>query len=88
MKLLIVSHTPHYWRSGELVGWGPTIREIDQLASLFKQVFTWLALHNEAPRKRSRLLLCARASGACDASWRPGIAKQVVSPTATPLLLI
>jgi glycosyltransferase involved in cell wall biosynthesis len=38
MKLLIVSHTPHYWRDGRLVGWGPTVREIDHLATLFDEV--------------------------------------------------
>lgn len=49
MKLLIVSHTPHYWRRGELVGWGPTIREVDQLASIFKEVVHLAPLHREAP---------------------------------------
>lgn len=38
MKLLIISHTPHYRDNGVLKGWGPTVREIDYLAQLFEQV--------------------------------------------------
>jgi glycosyltransferase involved in cell wall biosynthesis len=38
MNLLIVSHTPHYWREGEVVGWGATLREIDQLGEMFDNV--------------------------------------------------
>ncbi|HSN25735.1 MAG TPA: glycosyltransferase [Kofleriaceae bacterium] len=37
-RLLVVSHTPHYIRDGVLVGWGPTVRELDQLATRFEQV--------------------------------------------------
>lgn len=38
MKLVIVSATPHHIVDGHVVGWGPTIREIDYLARLFDQV--------------------------------------------------
>ena len=38
MRLLIVSHTPHYRAAGHLVGWGPTVRELDTLAELFDEV--------------------------------------------------
>lgn len=38
MRLVIVSHTPHYRRGREVVGWAPTIREISQLASRFTSV--------------------------------------------------
>jgi glycosyltransferase involved in cell wall biosynthesis len=38
MRLLVVSHTPHYRRDERLVGWGPTVREIDRLATLFDEV--------------------------------------------------
>ncbi|MCU0485615.1 MAG: hypothetical protein MUC85_05830, partial [Anaerolineales bacterium] len=38
MKLLVVSHTPHYIQDGNPVGWAPTIREIDQLAQVFDSV--------------------------------------------------
>lgn len=45
MRLLIVSHTPHYRRGGELAGWGPTVREIDALAGLFDSVVHVAPLH-------------------------------------------
>ena len=38
MRLLIVSHTPHYRAAGQLVGWGPTVRELDHLVELFDEV--------------------------------------------------
>lgn len=38
MRLLIVSHTEHYRRGDTMVGWGPTVREIDQLTSLFEEI--------------------------------------------------
>lgn len=38
MRLLIVSHTPHYRKGDTLVGWGPTIREIDHLTQIFDKV--------------------------------------------------
>lgn len=47
MKLLIVSHTPHYLQAGLPAGWGPTVREIDHLASLFDEITHLAPLHNE-----------------------------------------
>jgi glycosyltransferase involved in cell wall biosynthesis len=47
MRLLIISHTPHYLRQGEIVGWGATIREIDHLATLFESVVHLAPLHSE-----------------------------------------
>ncbi|MBP6016370.1 MAG: glycosyltransferase family 4 protein [Candidatus Promineofilum sp.] len=38
MRLLIISHTPHYHAAEGVVGWGPTVRELDYLAALFDQV--------------------------------------------------
>lgn len=38
MKLLIISHTPHYRKEDQVVGWGSTIREIDHLARIFTDV--------------------------------------------------
>lgn len=35
MRLLIISAMPHYSKEGTIVGWGPTVREIDRLAELF-----------------------------------------------------
>lgn len=38
MRLLIVSHTPHYHAGDQIVGWGPTVRELGYLAALFDSV--------------------------------------------------
>lgn len=47
MNLLIISHTPHYKNGNQIVGWGPTVREIDQLAKLFQQVTHLAVLYDE-----------------------------------------
>lgn len=39
MKLVIISHTSHYISKEKIVGWGPTIREINKLAELFEEVY-------------------------------------------------
>lgn len=50
MKLLVVSHTPHFLRGGELVGFGPTVRELSHLARLFSSVVHLAPLYSgEAP---------------------------------------
>lgn len=46
-RLVIISHTEHYTREGQIVGWGPTIREIDYLSSLFDTVAHIAPLHTE-----------------------------------------
>lgn len=38
MNLLIISHTEHALVEGKYVGWGPTVREVDQLAKIFTKV--------------------------------------------------
>jgi phosphatidylinositol alpha-1,6-mannosyltransferase len=43
--LLVVSHTAHYAQNGEVRGWGPTVREIDRLASLFDELVHVAPLH-------------------------------------------
>lgn len=48
MRLLVISHTPHYRRAEEIVGWGPTIRELDHLASRFERVRHVACLHSDA----------------------------------------
>ena len=48
MRLLIVSHTPHYRAAGHLVGWGPTVRELDYLAELFDEVVHIAPVYGEA----------------------------------------
>ncbi|MEE4176614.1 MAG: glycosyltransferase [Bacteroides sp.] len=49
MKLLIISHTPHYEQGEQIVGWGSTVREIDQLATLFDQIVHLAPLHPGPP---------------------------------------
>lgn len=47
MKLLIISHTEHYTDSnGVIVGWGPTLTEINYLATIFDDIYH-IATHLE-----------------------------------------
>lgn len=40
MKLAIISHTEHYERDdGTIVGWGPTVTEINHLAEVFEEIW-------------------------------------------------
>ena len=45
MRLLVVSHTPHHRAGDRLVGWGPTVREIDHLAGLFDELVHVAPVH-------------------------------------------
>jgi len=54
MKVAIISHTEHYKRDGQLVGWGPTIREINHLARVFEEVWH-LAVLRDTPAPPSAL---------------------------------
>ena len=65
MRLLIISHTPHYRRDGAAVGWGPTVRELDYLAELFDDV-THVAPVYAEPAPASAL-----AYGAANVHLRP-----------------
>ena len=47
MKLLIISHTLHYYRNNELVGWSPTIMEINHLLNVFDEIYHIAVLSNE-----------------------------------------
>ena len=49
MRLLIVSHTPHYRRDGRIVGWGPTVRELDYLAEMFAEIVHVAPVYDEPP---------------------------------------
>ncbi|MGH2361383.1 MAG: hypothetical protein ACRDGM_12690, partial [bacterium] len=50
MKLLIISNMAHYRLDGRIVGWGPAVQEIDQLATIFDEVRHVACLHEgEAP---------------------------------------
>lgn len=59
MRLLIVSHTPHYQHGSAIQGWGPTIRELDHLASLFAEVVHLAPLH-PGPAPASSLAYTAK----------------------------
>ncbi len=48
-RLLILSHTPHYRSAGRVVGWGPTISEINHLATLFAGIVHIAPLHGGTP---------------------------------------
>ena len=50
MKLAIISHTEHYKTdAGEIVGWGPTISEINHLLDVFDVIYHVAMLHQENP---------------------------------------
>jgi glycosyltransferase involved in cell wall biosynthesis len=49
IRLLVVSHTPHYYQGGRIVGWGATVRELDYLAHSFHEVVHVAPLHYEKP---------------------------------------
>ena len=50
MKLAIISHTEHYIGSdGCIVGWGPTVREINHLAPHFEKIYHVACLHKGVP---------------------------------------
>lgn len=51
-KLLIISHTHHYLNSsGKIVGWGPTVAEINYLVSFFDEIYHLATFHDgDAPK--------------------------------------
>ena len=91
MRLLIVSHTPHYYSAEGVVGWGPTVRELDYLAALFDEVTHVAvgypgqppasALSYAAPNLRVRLV--APAGGD---SWRDKLGILTAYPTYARVL--
>lgn len=54
MKLLIVSNMAHYLAGGCVSGWGPAVREIDQLAAAFDEVRHLAMLHPGPPPPTAR----------------------------------
>ena len=47
MKLAIISHTEHYkTQNGELVGWGPTVNEINHLLEVFDEIYHVAMFHD------------------------------------------
>lgn len=65
MKLLIVSNMPHYVKRDEIFGWGPTVEELNHLATLFEAVSHIAPVYDETisesslPYKTSNLDLIA-----------------------------
>ncbi len=54
MILAIISHTAHYKTAdGDIVGWGPTVAEINHLIPAFEKIYHCAFLHEEAPPKSS-----------------------------------
>ncbi len=50
MKLVIISHTEHYKSiDGTIVGWGPTISEINHLIEIFDEIIHVAMLHTGVP---------------------------------------
>lgn len=50
MKLAIISHTEHYRQpDGTIVGWGPTISELNHLAQDFEEIYHIAFLHPGPP---------------------------------------
>lgn len=50
MKLAIISHTEHYLdKDGSVAGWGPTVREINYLATHFDKIYHVACLHEGTP---------------------------------------
>lgn len=48
MKLAIISHTLHYKKpNGDIVGWGPTITEINHLMAIFDEIYHVAVLSEE-----------------------------------------
>jgi glycosyltransferase involved in cell wall biosynthesis len=45
VHLLVIGHTAHYLHKGEIVGWGPTVKEINWLARVFERVIHVACFH-------------------------------------------
>jgi len=48
LRLAIISHTEHFLRDGQVVGWSPTVTEINHLANDFDEIWHLAVLHQEA----------------------------------------
>jgi glycosyltransferase involved in cell wall biosynthesis len=60
VKLVVVSHTPHYRSATGTVGWGPTVREFDHLAELFREVVHIAPLYEVAAPESAMAYMSAR----------------------------
>lgn len=48
-KLVVISHTEHYYKDGEIVGYEPTINEINYLADFWDEVLHVACLYDTEP---------------------------------------
>jgi len=71
---VVVSHTPHYRGAGDVVGWGPTVRELDALASLTDELVHIAPLHDGSP------------TNACESYRAENVRFVPVSPAGGPQL--
>lgn len=53
MRLLVISHTPHYQSQDGISGWGSTVRELDRLAELFDEIVHLAPVYEEDPPESS-----------------------------------
>jgi len=87
-RLAVVSHTPHHRTADGLVGWGPTVTELDHLATLFDEVVHVAPVH-DGPPPASALAYAApnlRVEPA-PAAGGDGLRAKVVLALSTPGLL-
>ena len=84
MKILVVSHTPHYLKDGQAFGWGPTVREIDALATIAAELVHVAPMHNEpapdcalAYRMRNVRLHPVPASGGATLTAKFGVGRAL-----------
>lgn len=54
MRLVVISHTPHHRDGAQIVGWGPTIVELDHLATRFDVVRHVACLYDGPAPKNAR----------------------------------
>jgi glycosyltransferase involved in cell wall biosynthesis len=53
LNLLIISHTEHYLKDNEVVGWGPTVSEINNLSKIFKSIYHIAVLNDKKKPPKS-----------------------------------
>ena len=54
MDLVIISNMAHYNKDGRILGWGPTVEEIDYLAKKYNKVLHICCLHKGGAPNSSR----------------------------------
>jgi len=55
MIITIISHTPHYQDNEKIYGWGPTVKEVNFLSSMFSQVNHIAPFYDSSPPKSTEL---------------------------------